>query len=202
LCAFVDRPDVGNESVLPLIALRRIADWLVARSRVDDHGMIVWPPAGPALAPHGANRDGWTPPGSPTHMQAWCYGTPGIAWTLWELGRVLADPELSALAVAAFRSFLSAGGVSVNASVREGLAICHGDAGILVLCDAFARHAGLAEAGYHRDLLELRLRANLSGLAQWATVDPSLLTGPVGVLVALLTVRGADRTWLAMMGVR
>jgi hypothetical protein len=79
------------------------------------------------------------------------------------------------------------------------LGICHGAAGVLLIADAFARHAGLAGAAGLRDLLWTYLIDRLDDLRQ---LDDSLLTGSAGVLAALLTVGGADRKWLRCLGLR
>lgn len=161
--------------------LRAVADRIVERARTTN-GMVTWP--GPKL-------------------QAWCYGTPGVAWALWEAGRTLADDELQRFAADAFESFLDTGAINPTRNRREGMAICHGDAGILLLCDAFARHAHMAEAAEHAELLADRLALHLAELPGWP--PGTLLEGPAGVLAALLTFRSdnaADRWWLAALGLR
>lgn len=192
--AFRALADAHGQEERTATVLRRVADYLVAEAHTDSRGMITWLPA--AL-------EGRPPAGEPSLRHAWCYGTPGVSWTLWELGRVLHDHDLRRLAQNAFASFLARGDdANVNLSGREDLALCHGDAGLMLLCDAFARHAGLDAAAHHRDLLADRLRARSGAYAEWAAEDPSLLGGPSGVLAALLTVRSGDRRWLAALGVR
>jgi lantibiotic biosynthesis protein len=190
LCAFADR--WGLDEQLTTV-LRRIADWLMSDAHTDPRGVITWFPAA---------RERPAPVSSPNLRQAWCYGTPGVAWTLWELGRVIGDASVRDFARAAFSSFLAMGGVNHNNALRDGLALCHGDAGVLLVCDAFVRHAGLDEAGSHRDLLDARLRARLEECGEWAWSDRLLLSGPSGVLAALLTIRSGERAWLAALGLR
>ena len=77
-------------------ALRRACDWLVEEAYLADRDFITWPPVG---------RDGARASGVADRRQAWCYGTPGVAWTLWDAGRVLGDPSLQVLGEEAMRSF-------------------------------------------------------------------------------------------------
>lgn len=195
LCANADRQGLG---LADGAALRAIVDRLSAEMFRDDRGVLTWP----AVARDDPTGDPGDGPAPPMIRQAWCYGTPGVSWALWEAGRVLGDPSTCATALAAFSSFLAAGCPNLNPSLREGLAVCHGDAGLLLLCDVFARYAGCTEAVSARDLIEARLRHRLPHLHDPADADPSLLTGPAGTLAALLTVAGADRGWLAQIGLR
>jgi hypothetical protein len=174
-------------------ALRQIAGWLLAQAYPDDRGLLTWLP--------GERQDG-ARPATPSRRHAWCYGTPGVAWSLWETGRVLADPGLQAFAEAAFGSFLAVPDANRNESYLDDLAMCHGGAGLLVLCDAFDRYAGLAAAGHERDRLAAELAGHLDVLPEWAAADASLLSGASGVLAALLSTGPADRSWLTCFGMR
>ncbi|MFI6904542.1 lanthionine synthetase LanC family protein [Nonomuraea sp. NPDC050394] len=179
-------------------ALARVAHWLVAEMYEDAWGVLTWPPHG---------REGGGPPAHPSRRQAWCYGTPGVSWALWEAGRVLGDGMLRQVASRAMASFCAAfdperylfdgerGGL-------DSLAICHGAAGTMLVADAFARHADLGGAGALRDLLETYLLDRLDQVPVLAGRRVLLLNGATGVLAALLTVRGGDRAWLAQYGLR
>src|SRR5262245_14553384 len=73
-------------------ALARVGDRLVASSYVDRNGLRAWPLAIPGDLGTKAPATG---------PQAWCYGTPGIAWSLWECGRVLGRQDLQRFALEA-----------------------------------------------------------------------------------------------------
>ncbi|HEU5107033.1 MAG TPA: lanthionine synthetase LanC family protein, partial [Micromonosporaceae bacterium] len=87
-------------------ALRRVADWLVNESYVDGRGVLSWTLAG--FDDGRRLEDGRRHLPRTSHRQAWCYGAPGNAWTLWETAQALGDSELEALAVESARSFLAA----------------------------------------------------------------------------------------------
>jgi hypothetical protein len=192
LCAVADAYGLGA----PVAgALRRIAGWLRRHAYRDSRGIITWLPGGPPWP----DDDPYRPA---DQRQAWCYGTPGVSWALWETGRVLRDAELVAFAEEAFESFLAVPDANHNASARERDAMCHGSAGLLVVCDAFARHAGLPSAAVYRDRLAAELTGTLDELPPWIDDDASLLHGPIGVVLALLAPGSADRTWLTALGLR
>ncbi len=176
------------------VALARIADWLVARSYVDRTGLRAWPHA---------SLDGDAPSSRAPSPQAWCYGTPGIAWALWESGRVLGRSDVTTFALAAMESWCERvePGVDRAADVPEQIGLCHGIAGMLALADAFERSAGLPAAARKARLLEELLLRNLS-YVEGMGADRSLLTGAPGVLSILLTRAGADRRWLIPFGLR
>jgi lantibiotic biosynthesis protein len=171
--------------------LRRLADWLVLASYPDGAGVISWAPAGPVDAPMLAH--------SP--RQAWCHGTPGVSWALWAAGEVLDDTGLRSYARSAFESYLAAPDTNTQLTLYDSLGACHGDAGLLVLCDAFARHTDLPAAERRRDLLLGRLYGCLGLAAEWMTSDPSMLTGAAGMLTALLAVTSGGSYPLRILGV-
>jgi lantibiotic biosynthesis protein len=171
--------------------LRRIADWLVLASYPDGAGVISWAPAGVAAAP----------PAQRNPRQAWCHGTPGVAWALWAAGDVLDDPALCSYARSVFESYLAAPEVNAHLTLYDSLGACHGDAGLLVLCDAFARHAEMPAAAQRRDLLLGRLYGCLGLATDWMNSDPSMLTGASGMLTALIAVTGGEVYPLRILGV-
>ncbi|WP_336048332.1 lanthionine synthetase LanC family protein [Streptomyces sp. CA2R101] len=182
-------------------AARRVADWLTAESFTDARGVLTWACAG---------ADGRASPAGASPRQAWCYGTPGIAWTLWEVGRVLGDPGLRSLALEACGSFLSAYDDTVyldaapyeSTTSLDSLGFCHGAAGLLLLADAFDRHANVPGAAELRDHLEHHLLDHLGEALEFSETDPSLLSGACGVVVALLTLHTGDRRWLPCVALR
>ena len=167
--------------------LRRLAGRLIDEAFTDSRGVITW---------GAGSRDG-QPTLRASGRQAWCYGCPGIAWTLWEAGRVLGDDRVSAFAARAASSFIAA-----CDSDAEDLGICHGVAGLLLVFDAFSRHADLPGAQHLADRLAGRLAGRLEALGELAVEDCSLQSGATGALAALLTVHGGDRRWLAAAGLR
>jgi lantibiotic biosynthesis protein len=171
--------------------LRRITDWLVLASYPDGAGVIGWAPAGAPTAP--------TPQRNP--RQAWCHGTPGVAWALWAAGDVLDDAALRSYARSAFESYLAAPEPNAHLTLYDSLGACHGDAGLLVLCDAFARHADMPAAARQRDLLLGRLYGCLGLATDWMDSDPSMLTGAAGMLTALIAVTGGEAYPLHILGV-
>jgi hypothetical protein len=175
-------------------ALARTSDWLVAQSYVDARGLRTWAPAG---------LDGREPP-SPTGRQAWCYGTPGIAWSLWESGRVLDRKDLKDFAQRAMASFCARFEPSfhLDSEPIARLGFCHGAAGTLAVVDCFAKHARSRPAAGLARKLDRLLGAHLDLIVRLAPKDSSLLEGAPGLLSVLLTRRGAPRDWLIPLGLR
>jgi hypothetical protein len=159
--------------------LRRACDWLVGRSTVDRQGVPTWPA-----------------PGS-----GWAHGTAGVAWTLWEAGRVLDDPRLRRRATRAMDSYC---GELLRVDLPRGAPVTFRDgaAGTLALADAFTRHAGLPSAEDLRDQIEERLADRLTDVRDRSGHHMTLLDGACGVLAVLLTVAGGNRRWLTPYGLR
>jgi lantibiotic biosynthesis protein len=177
-------------------ALRRACDWLVEEAYLADGDFITWPPVG---------RDGARATGFADRRQAWCYGTPGVAWTLWDAGRVLGDSSLQLLGEEAMRSFCRVFDADYHLDkhdIREELGICHGAAGTLAVADAFARHAGLRDAAALRDHLDLYLLDRVGEIADIAWTDMTMLNGVGGVVSVMLTAHGGARDWLCQIALR
>ncbi|MFI7702076.1 lanthionine synthetase LanC family protein [Nonomuraea sp. NPDC049480] len=187
LTAVADVDGLGEE-LRDLV--RRLADRLVAESYTDRRGLITWPFGTRRLDGHRASRGNG-------RRQAWCYGGPGNAWTLWEAARVLEDGELGAFAMESARSFMAA---YDDDFYLDSLGICHGAAGLMLVYDAFARHTPLTEGAKLADHLAAHLRERLDDVAELG--DMWLQGGSTGVLAALLTVEGGDRRWLAALALR
>lgn len=177
-------------------ALRRACDWLVEEAYLADRDFITWPPVG---------RDGARASGVADRRQAWCYGTPGVAWTLWDAGRVLGDASLQVLGEEAMRSFCRVFDADFNFHIHditEELAICHGAAGTLAVADAFARYAALREAAELRDELDQYLLARVDQIADIAKTDMTMLSGAAGIVSVMLSVHGGARSWLCQIALR
>lgn len=177
----------GARSPETVRAIRHLSSWLLAERATDARGIVSWPRRGPAAGRVGVVR-----------RQGWCYGSPGVSWALWTAGRAMLHNGLDEgvpvcdEAVAAMRSLCEGYDPDVHLD-HDPLAICHGAAGVLLIADAFATHAGLVRAAALRDDLADHLRARLDEVAR---LDATLLSGASGVLAALLTVAGGDRSWL------
>lgn len=177
-----------------LTALRHGTDFLRRYSTVDNEGAVVWP----ACDRSGA-RD------SATSRQAWCYGTPGVAWVLWDAGLVLADARLRSFAEDAMTSLCRVWDPDrylYGDTPADVLGICHGGAGVLAVADAFARHAGLPEAARLRAELTDWLLRRADAIDDLATTNMTLLDGAAGVLCVLLTAAGGRRDWLTVLALR
>ncbi|MGW5053855.1 lanthionine synthetase LanC family protein [Actinokineospora sp. NPDC004072] len=160
-------------------AVANLASWLAARATTDRRGALTWAARG-----RGA-------PGRP----GWCYGAPGVGWALWVAGQALDDAGLREMALAAVSGL---GATYEPEDSAEGRTLCHGAAGVLLVADAFARHAGSAPAADLRDRLAAHLRARIEDVLRAG--GPGLVTGAAGVLAALLTADGGDRGWLPCVG--
>jgi hypothetical protein len=196
------RASADADGLNPILeeVLRRLASRLCAESFTDSRGVLSWT---------AGSRDGSPAPRSASRRHAWCYGCPGIAWTLWEAGRVLGDDDLRAVASQAATSFIRAYDddfyLFPSGADRYGgetLGICHGAGGLLAIFDSFARHTDVTGAATLRDHLTGYLGDRLDAVAALARGDCSLQDGASGVMAALLTVAGGDRRWLAALGLR
>jgi lantibiotic biosynthesis protein len=189
-------PHLGGEHRTPALrAIRRVCDFLVAHVRQDRHGATSWPMTD--------GTDVSQPP-TESYLQAWCYGTPGVAWQLAEAGRVLGDRELREFGRAAMASLATAWTDDryLGATPTGRYAFCHGAAGVLAVADAFAIHTDLAPARQLADHLAALLVAALPTIADGAMTDRTFLNGAPGVAAVLLSRSAARRSWLRVVGLR
>ncbi|MFF9581156.1 lanthionine synthetase LanC family protein [Streptomyces achromogenes] len=176
-------------------ALRRATRWLVRQAYDDERGIRTWPGAGLTEPPSAEANP----------RQAWCYGTPGVAWALWDAADALGDGAAADWAATAFVTLAEhydEGFHLFGDAPGDRLGLCHGAAGVLAVADAFDRHARLPAARALKDRLVGHLTAGLTArpLAEWPA---DLLTGLPGALAALLTAaHGAPRGWLPCLGLR
>ncbi|MEV5981804.1 lanthionine synthetase LanC family protein [Streptomyces sp. NPDC052114] len=183
LCRAADTAGLTPQLTL---SLDHLASWYLSRYESGVRGIVVWPPAGNLAH-------------LPSRPLTWCYGTPGIAWALWETGRILDDAPLREFALHVAASFLR--GYDDEAD-RPDLSLCHGLPGLALVCDAFDRHARLPGAAALRDRLVGRVLERLEEVVELGERDCTLLTGATGACAALLTLETGDRTWLPAFGLR
>ncbi|QBD75435.1 hypothetical protein EPA93_05225 [Ktedonosporobacter rubrisoli] len=169
-------------------AISFLSNWLL-RHQISDSWGCSWPPAIPYAAALAAEQ--WQAvPG--THA-GWCYGAPGIAYSLWQAGEALPDEGLRQKAREA-----------VEAALRRPPAerrlhsptLCHGKAGLLLICLHFAHTGASALIREHIPLLTQQILASFNpdtplGFQDMegpvvAVDQPNWLTGAPGVALALL----------------
>ncbi|MFD7590831.1 lanthionine synthetase LanC family protein [Kitasatospora sp. NPDC059811] len=177
-------------------ALRRATGWLMRQSFDDARSIRTW---------DGAGLDG-PPPAGARARQAWCYGTPGVSWALWDAADATGDRETAAWAAAAFGTLADRYDERFHLfgdRASDLLALCHGASGVLAVADAFAHHAGLPAAAALRARLLAHLRARLPEVEALGAEGMGLLGGAAGPLCALLTAgHDASRAWLPCLGLR
>lgn len=178
-------------------ALRTLSAWLTREALADARGVVTW---------DGAGADGrLTVPGARAR-QAWCYGTPGVSWALWDAADALGDRAGATFAAEAFTSLAERYDTEfhlIGKDPADRLGLCHGASGVLAVADAFHRHAGLPAATALRTRLLTYLSARLTDLEALAEDRTSLLIGATGAVSALLTTGAdGDRDWLACLGLR
>lgn len=186
-------------------AIRRITAYLVRHARGDSRGVIGWPFATPrARGMRGGQADDEPSAAAELSRQAWCYGTPGVAWQLAEAGRILQDADLIGFATTAMTSLAAAWDDDHYLGHLAGgrLTFCHGAAGVLALADAFALHTGLMSARRLAGHLAGFLVQRLPAVARLAATNLTVLDGATGVLAVLLSRERARRGWLAALGLR
>lgn len=172
-----------------LEAIRHMASWLQRVAQVDEWGPS-WPNGVPITADGRQQVDG-----ADLSRAGWCYGSPGVAATLWTAGQALADTELQRMAVRAIEAVLER---------PTGLArvfsptLCHGIAGVLAVVDHLARVDDNDALRRHLPELVSRIVAAADPGAPLGIRDeeipgrlvdsPGVLTGAAGVALALLAV--------------
>jgi hypothetical protein len=175
-------------------AVESLATWIVS-NRLDDEWGANWPtaiaivrdpdgtrhPAAPASSPFG-----------PSHA-AWCYGSPGIARTLWQAGRALSRADFQALAIEAVEAIARR---PAPARKIQSPTFCHGTAGLLQIVLRFAFDTGSESICNSARTLtdEVLGKYETSSLLGYRSVElrgarvdqPGLLDGAPGVALTLL----------------
>ena len=174
-------------------AVAELGGWLVAKASADPAGPR-WPPW-VALADDGvsAEQPGLDP------RPAWCYGSGGIAWALWNAGDCLQEAGWRAAALHGLERALD-----LDPAERRlpSPTLCHGVAGTLQITMRLAQRTGSAELWARADALAGELLAAFDAASPYgvrdidpngATTDrPGLLTGAAGVVLTLCAVGSSD----------
>jgi hypothetical protein len=175
-------------------AIRRAADWLY-ESRIRDQWGVNWPGAVPLRPPAPAARgvEQQAASGMRPSRTAWCYGSPGIARSLWLAGAAVNETGYRDLAVSAMEAVYRR---PLSARNIDSPTFCHGVAGLQQITLRFAHDSGLplfvdAARTLHRQLMDAYEPASVFGYRNLEPggrrIDqPGLLDGAPGVALALL----------------
>jgi lantibiotic biosynthesis protein len=183
-------------------AIRTLTGQLVAASWQGEHGR-VWSRVMPFDA------SGEIAPRLEPAEPAYCYGAPGLTSALLDAAEALGDASVRAVAIEGFETAL----LQLEARPRTtGPGLCHGLAGVLLICRTFAMRTGSAAARTALEPLVDRLLGGcdpghplivrdykpqvagepgsvLAASPGGAWIDhPGLLDGAAGVALALLSV--------------
>ncbi|MEU0597387.1 lanthionine synthetase LanC family protein [Streptomyces sp. NPDC006393] len=173
-----------------LEALRGLTSWL--RTAADDDGEgPAWPAA---LSAHRAAAP--RPAVPDQERSGWCYGSAGVSAALRTAADALDDAALRQFAVSGFEAALRR---TRRRRVTTPV-LCHGLAGLLMICLDFAAVSEAARAAVPHLVTELLAHADPERPFLFADRSPSgdlddgpgLLTGAAGVVLALLAAT-ADR---------
>jgi hypothetical protein len=174
-------------------AIGHLASWL-ASSRCDDAWGINWPHGVPLAA---ARSEGVQPgshaPSSEPARAGWCYGSPGVARSLYLAGQALGRPDLCAIGLQGIDSALARPPQARRLSSQH---LCHGQAGLLQIALRFQHEAPQetrlrAVHELASSILEHHAPDSLLGYRDVApnggeVDEPTLLTGAPGIALALL----------------
>ncbi|MFF7355370.1 lanthionine synthetase C family protein [Streptomyces filipinensis] len=172
-------------------AVATFTTWILAHQAADEFGPL-WHD-GVAV-----DMDGNEQPRLHGHDQiAWCYGTAGVASALLDISRSTGDNGLLTTAVTAFEAVLRRAAQAGPLSPT----LCHGQAGLLMMCRAFAPFSGLARERIPVLLDRLLEHADEARPAVFTdhqlpghlVDDPGLLCGASGVALAILAALNDDR---------
>jgi len=188
-------------------AIAHMADWL-CENRFDDVWGINWPTAVPLERVEGPaggelrSASARSAPDGPSRC-AWCYGSPGIARSLWLAGEALDRDDYRSLAVASMEDVFRR---PVAARRIDSPTFCHGVAGLLAIALRFASDTGSAifiEQSHTlvKQILDSYQPESALGFRNLEVADhemdqPGLLDGSPGVaLVLLAAATNVEPTW-------
>ena len=144
-----------------------------------------------------------------TNRASWCYGTPGIARSIYIASDIIGDTEMKELALNALKGLCKMDKSKYNLMSPT---ICHGYAGILMILDTMYKETRDIEFKYGIDrLIDLLLEEYTEGFEFGfidtdydlvdinkivKTKDLGLLEGSIGVIITLLSViNSTDMNW-------
>lgn len=179
-------------------AIERLAGWL-ANHRLDDEWGINWPAGVGLLAEgEGAGRIAATH-ASPTAQAGWCYGSPGVARSLYLAGIALQKPAYCKLATRSIEDVLRR---PFEARKIGSPTFCHGVAGLLQIVMRFANDTACPsiQAGAAALTAELLRQYEPQSLLGFRSLgpggnrvdQPGLLDGAPGVALVLLAAASGD----------
>jgi hypothetical protein len=174
-------------------AIDTFACWLIDHCLYDAWG-VNWPIAVPAAWPNGQAGGDTNDAPSPSRA-AWCYGSPGVARTLWLAGEALDNRQYREVALAAMEAVYRR---PIMERRIDSPGFCHGVAGLLQITLRFAQDTQLpvfvdAARALTEQLVALYEPGAVLGYRQLELggrqVDqPGLLDGAPGVIIPLLAV--------------
>jgi Lanthionine synthetase C-like protein. len=161
----------GYASPRVLGAIERWASWFLEQQIATDWG-LDWP----SVIPRGQCARDCLPA-----RAAWCYGTPGIARALWLAGNALEDDSLRALAREALASTLRR-----PQQKSDEPHICHGLAGLLLICLRFADDDPVSASWLEGVISSLTTTLYIRWSNVSALMPPRFLTGSIGGALTLI----------------
>jgi lantibiotic modifying enzyme len=178
-------------------AIERVAYWLLA-CRTDDQWGPSWPSGVPMSGPKDVRPA----------QNAWCYGSAGVARSLWLAGDALDDESLRRLAIDAMAAVHHRPRSARHIDRSPGL--CHGVAGVLQISLRFAQDTGedvfvAAAANFTEMLLghyDTSRQFGYGSLTEDGSLsdEPGLLDGAAGVALTLLAAgAGVTPDWDRML---
>ncbi|SCW52559.1 Lanthionine synthetase C-like protein [Paenibacillus tianmuensis] len=182
-------------------AIRSVAEWLMRFTIKDEYGSY-WP-AHVSWQEQIAGAASGSPP-----REAWCYGGPGVARTLWLAGQALGEP---AWKQAAIESFLGTARRPEQLWNLHSSTFCHGYAGLLQMTQRMIADTGTAELLPLRDHLVDRIIHSFDASAPYGFEEleagekqhfAGLLDGAAGVALTLLAVvqdREPEWDWIFLL---
>lgn len=181
MLAGYDRPGLRE-------SIHYISGWLLQHQIKDAWG-ITWPTVIPYE--RAASAEQWST--LPASRTAWCYGSPGIARSLWLAGLALQDKHLMEAALEAIKAVLRR---PIPARQIDAPTLCHGVAGLLLICIHFAQESQDSWLLEQIPLLVEQILAQFDPQSPLGFRDiesdgtlvnqPAFLTGASGTALALL----------------
>ena len=179
-------------------AIERLAGWL-ANHRLDDEWGINWPAGVGLLAEgEGAYRIA-AAHASPTAQAGWCYGSPGVARSLYLAGIALQKPAYCELATRSIEDVLRR---PLEARKIGSPTFCHGVAGLLQIVMRFANDTASPSIRAGSTALTVQLLRQYEpqsllgfrslGVGGNRVDQPGLLDGAPGVALVLLAAASGD----------